>query len=676
MKNYYEELGLSPSMSLGDIQDELVRQRRKLANKTNSSNEDKRREAESKIRDLDDALDTVFSDEASRQAYDKQLSQDKETSGSDSGKERSVGSNRKRIEEKEEEVHRQREAEEQRRREREQEQARIAAKRRRKGRAIRFIIFLLILGGAGYFYYTRHIQPVQELYDTADACLESGDYEAACFDYFEVNDAWFSRFLFRDAYTKGYDACTLWLGREPVLATGEENPWWELDENGDLSFEEDALPEGAALELPTILDGTLVTGIADYGFSGCDLLGTVEVPANYRRIGEDAFSDCENLSSVILNGAEEIGKDAFSSCGNLTAVTLSDSIRSIGAYAFYCCDYLTNITLNEGLGSIGEYAFYGCGTLQNVTIPGTVESIGEDAFGDSGVSALLFAEGAAYTVIGADAFADCDNLTQVTLSANVKEIGPGAFKSCDYLSGVSIGDGCISIGDRAFADNRQLTWLAIGQSVQAIGEGAFAGSGIYGELTLPAALVSVGASAFEDCNSITKVSTAEGTNGLVIHDSAFRGCDYLQGAYLPGVTQLGGTAFENCGSMYWVVFDDSLSSLGNWCFSHANLSSVSLGTGLTAIGEGAFYDNDALEGLEVPAGVGIIEASTFSDCESLRWLYLHENITIIRDDAVYAAPSLYDIYYSGDEVAWSNIAIGNNEQLNVCAYHFNYVYEG
>lgn len=691
MKNYYEELELSPSMSLGEIQDELVRQRRKLANKTNSSDENKRREAENKIRDLDDALDTVFSDEASRQAYDKQLAQEKKptatstsstsstsstnSSSGSSGNAQSSGSDRKRIEAKEEEVRRQRDAEEQQRRERERQQARIAAKKRRRNKAIRRIIFLLILCGIGYRYYTKHIQPVQELYETAGVCMESGDYQSACFDYFEVNDAWFSKVLFRDAYAKGYDACALWLGREPVITTEEDSPWWNLDDDGNLSISKRQFPDGGVLEFPTIMDGKLVTGIADDGFSGFGVLNQIEIPANYRRIGAEAFYDCQNLSSVSIQGAEEIGEGAFYNCENLTTVALSANTRSIGSRAFYYCSYLTNITLNEGLSSIGKEAFRGCGVLQNVTIPGTVESIGESAFRETGISVLQFTEGTAYTVIGAEAFYDCNNLTQVLLSTNVKEIGAGAFNSCDYLSEVSIGDGCISIGDRAFAKDPMLTWLTIGQSVQTIGESAFAGSGIYGEVFFPASLVSIGASAFEDCDSITKVSTAEETRDLVIYDSAFRGCDYIQGAYLPGVTQLGSKAFENCGSLFWVVFDDSLSRLESWCFSHADLTYVALGSGLTAIGEGAFYDNDTLEGLEIPANVGIIETKTFSDCESLRWLYLHENITIIRDDAVSATPSLNAVYYSGDEAAWNNIAIGNNDQLNGCAYYFNYYEE-
>ena len=95
------------------------------------------------------------------------------------------------------------------------------------------------------------------------------------------------------------------------------------------------------------------------------------LPANYKGgsyvIGSLAFSDCENLTSVVIgDSVTSIGDDAFSGCKNLTSVEIPNSVTSIGDGAFCYCSYLKSVTLGANVASIGSGAFNGCSSLKTI----------------------------------------------------------------------------------------------------------------------------------------------------------------------------------------------------------------------------------------------------------------------------------------------------------------------
>ena len=110
------------------------------------------------------------------------------------------------------------------------------------------------------------------------------------------------------------------------------------------------------------------------------------LPANYKGgsyvIGSFAFSDCKNLTSVVIgDGVTSIGYSAFSDCENLTSVVIGNSVKSIGNYAFEDCTGLTSIEIPNSVTIICEYAFSDCSGLTCITIPNSVTGIGYGAFG-------------------------------------------------------------------------------------------------------------------------------------------------------------------------------------------------------------------------------------------------------------------------------------------------------
>ena len=88
--------------------------------------------------------------------------------------------------------------------------------------------------------------------------------------------------------------------------------------------------------------------------------GDVIIPDGVTAIGDMAFWECENLTSVTVpDGVTSIGFGAFVNCHNLASINIPDGVISIGNSAFESCRSLTGITIPSGISSIGQNTFYG-----------------------------------------------------------------------------------------------------------------------------------------------------------------------------------------------------------------------------------------------------------------------------------------------------------------------------
>ena len=231
--------------------------------------------------------------------------------------------------------------------------------------------------------------------------------------------------------------------------------------------------------------------------TGCDesTSGDITIPAEIdgypvTSIGEDAFSECESLTSVkIPNSVTSIGAWAFWNCSSLKSVIIPDSVTSIDDRAFAWCESLTSIVVDKNnttydsrngcnaiietktnkliagcnntvipnsVTSIGDYAFDGCGSLRSINIPNSVTRIGEGAFMCcSSLASVSIPE--RVTNIGEYTFSDCCGLTNITIPKGVTSIGNGAFQGCSSLTSVTIPNSVTSIGVWAFYECISLT---------------------------------------------------------------------------------------------------------------------------------------------------------------------------------------------------------------------------
>lgn len=79
------------------------------------------------------------------------------------------------------------------------------------------------------------------------------------------------------------------------------------------------------------------------------------------------------------------------------------------------------------------------------------------------------------TSVGAYAFWDCGNLTEVSLGKGVTYIGKAAFVYCEHLPAITLPEGVETIADWVFAQNSALTSIVLPSSLTYIGETAFFG---------------------------------------------------------------------------------------------------------------------------------------------------------------------------------------------------------
>ncbi len=215
-----------------------------------------------------------------------------------------------------------------------------------------------------------------------------------------------------------------------TISVSEKNTRY-LSIDGNLYLKKDRLHFRTTAENKTELFTVKDRELIQYAIGKPDAVFTV--PDDVTSINEGAFSQCKNLTTVILSDKVScIDEYAFSYCQNLTNVSFSKVLTKIGESSFEHCVSLTNVTLPNSVYSIDAYAFRGC-NFTSITLPNSVTSIGHEAF------------------------YDCENLISVTIPNSVTSIGYSAFKNCKNLTSITIPKHVHSIGCHAFEKCKKLT---------------------------------------------------------------------------------------------------------------------------------------------------------------------------------------------------------------------------
>jgi hypothetical protein len=416
--------------------------------------------------------------------------------------------------------------------------------------------------------------------------------------------------------------------------------------------------------------------------------GGYAIPGTVTTIGEWAFADCYQLSSVLItNGVTTIGEGAFLG-DNFGEVKLPESVTNVARKAFAYSTSLWSINVDslnqyytsvdgvlfnkgltelvqcpgsragfyvipEGVERIGDYAFAYCYRLGTITIPSTVTSVGDGAFVLSGLNSLTLPEGA--TSIGISAFDNCRSLSQAAIPNTVTNIGQRAFAACFNLKGitiptslariedemfyasglatVSIPTNVTSIGASAFGNCSSLTQVEIPNSVTNIGDEAFFNCGSLKDITIPASLGSIGQWVFNQCGSLTSVTIPE------------------------GVSSIGFNAFSACGSLTNVTMPESLTSIGKGAFSScSSLLEARIPAGVTNLGSQAFFFCRGLRKVVLPERTASIDRLTFMRCESLTSVVIPAAVTNIGVSAFESCTSLTNVTIAGSLVSISDSA--------------------
>ena len=230
----------------------------------------------------------------------------------------------------------------------------------------------------------------------------------------------------------------------------------------------------------------------------------------------------------------------------------------------------------------------------------------------------------------------------------------GGGRGCDdapwikYIyNKVVIEEGVQNIGNYAFTtiqngtiENTYLESVEIPSSVTKIGYQSFSGCTNLKSITLPDSLTVIENGAFAGC-SINSITLPEGLTtlgdpyGYNSYTGVFDSCENLESITIPtGVSAIGRSAFSRCTALKDVNIQGNVTDIGFGAFQECtSLCSIDLPDSLENIGDNAFYGCTGLTGISIPDSVKNVGSYAFWNCEKLENLEGGKNITSIGYDA-------------------------------------------
>ena len=358
------------------------------------------------------------------------------------------------------------------------------------------------------------------------------------------------------------------------------------------------------------------------------------------------FKDYGIKTVTIEYGITSIGDYVFRGCCGMTELTLPNSVTSIGGNAFEGCSGLTELILPNSVTSIGNAAFFGCSGLTELILPNNVTSIGDSAFsGCSGMTELTLPNGV--MSIGGNAFEGCSGLTELTLPNSVKNIGNSAFKGCSGLSEITSLAGIPPVCGSGVFDgvNKTNCELIVPKGSVAAYKQAYGWNG-FSNISGGAAPGRCGDSitwALDDSGNLTLSGSGEMWD-YNENDLPFRSLRIKTVTIGDGITRIGDSAFQGCSGLTELTLPNSITSIGNSAFQGCSgLTELTLPNSVKNIGNSAFEGCSGLTELTLPSSVTSIGESAFHGCRGLTELTLPNSVTSIVDYAFYGCSGLSKI---------------------------------
>ena len=488
---------------------------------------------------------------------------------------------------------------------------------------------------------------------------------------------------------------------------------WTLDNNGVLTIsgsgDMDDLwfsPPDAWLahknSIVKVVIQSGVTSIGEYAFYECKSLNSVEIPSSVTKLGNGAFLGCSHLHMLSLpSSVIKIGVDVFSGCGFETAGPVGGGYdfefpwtTEIKQNAFEDCSSLKNAFIPSGVTSISGWAFKRCTGLESITIPASVTSIADIAFAGCDNLHDIYYGG---TSAQWNAISIGDNNAPLS-SATIHYTGGNLSYSGKWgdlnwslgANGALTISGSGSMDDFTTLENgqeetrawrpylKEIKTLVIENGVTSIGASAFSYCANMISASVPQTMSNINTAAFYYCSSLLNIyvdggnSTYCDSNGVLfdknmskllmypagrsgyyaipetvksIEPGAFIYCG-LRGVDIPsGVTSIGNIAFYGCSGLLSVVIPESVTSIGSVAFAECGaLKDITIyADNIPEIPFGCFMNCGSLTRFRIPAGVTSIGTLAFSNCSSLTSMYLPSGVTTIGMSAFDSCSSLKSI---------------------------------
>ena len=463
--------------------------------------------------------------------------------------------------------------------------------------------------------------------------------------------------------------------QEVILPDGvtciEENAFYECN-----SLEKVNIPSGVtsigkyaffgcrSLAQITIPDG--VTVISKGVFKNA-AIQEVTIPEGVTSIEAEAFLLCPNLREVnIPNKVQTVGNEAFGGCQNLTKLTIGSEVTSIGSYAFTRCKGLQEIYAKPAVPpTLGANAFYDVPKIPLIVPKASVDAykaadvwkrfnVMSDELPEFTVDGLKYNATSISTVtlVGYETEPTGKLDIPATVSHggreySVTEIGDEAFAYCENLTELVVPPTVTIIGQHAFHYNRQFTKIVVHATTPPLmRQDAFANT----ELSTPVYVPAESLEAYKAANRWKEFTNLQaivvdnftvdglkyriideennrvevtGYEGYVrenipatvsyggkdysvtrIGNKAFAECFWVSSFTLPdGLTSIGEEAFSYCWELVEFTIPNSVETIEKAAFAYNFMQKITIGSGVKSIADEAFADNDGFAEMTVLAVV-------------------------------------------------------------------------
>lgn len=310
------------------------------------------------------------------------------------------------------------------------------------------------------------------------------------------------------------------------------------------------------------------------------------------KIGDYAFYDFNRLTEFYAPEATEIGVSAFYKCEDLDIFYAPKATKCTSSFgpeinftSFYC-----GLNLGEtawaSTSNANQPTFYQNKTIQILDLPNI-------------------------KLIGAQAFQDCEALTDVTLNT-ATEIAANAFKNCKALKNISASL-VTTIKSTAFNGCEQLEEIDFPAVTALTGSYVFSNCTTLKSVNMPLC-TALGDTPFKGADSLTTV-----TLGVANPNTEFKGKTTLEVINLSNATALKSQAFEGCTALN-TINCSKVNTINNSVFKNCT-GLVEYNSPATTVGTQAFMGCTSLNGLSLVSGdtTVAIGQNAFEGCTSLQW---------------------------------------------------------
>ena len=345
------------------------------------------------------------------------------------------------------------------------------------------------------------------------------------------------------------------------------------------------------------------------------------------RSGSAYTVDCNSTSSNTISSADtQSGLEYFDisdSTSNNTPVSVvfGDCCQSIGSAACNGWTYLTSVTISDNVKTLGAQSFYNTPRVEHLKIGSGITQLNNSyTFYSTGRSG--------------------STKPNLDLSANVGlNVGDNVSQYC-YFNNVIFPNNC-TLGTSSF--------YYCSASTLSFGTGTIISKvGVYTSPFSNSTILNI------DLNGVT-----------LIGDFAFYSVSGFTSITIPpSVTTFGQYAFSGASSLNSVTIDyASNATLGGNQFKDSSITSLTIGSNPTSIGQSMFRGCTGLTSIVIPSNISSIGGYTFRDCTGLTSITVESTTpptlgNIVFDNTnncpIYVPPESVDAYKAAS--GWSSYA--------------------